>query len=141
MANFFFNSRLTNAGGVELAPDLTFPSGGLSTKTISIDPSGGLTTALSLTGKYAITGLLFRSLADEEYTVKCTIDGVVVWNNTFNSGTDYIGLLGDNFIGGTVRSEFATIDSTIICNASFLLEIESATDTDVKLDYRARPIL
>ena len=67
-------------------------------------------------------------------TVKLTVDGVVIWNDSFTGTSSSQYLLG-NIAAGQAVSE------TIQCNTSFLLEIQTATDTDINLDYMARLIL
>lgn len=126
-------------GGVlpQLAPDLKFPSdkNSLTNTTLisGIDGSSGLTTALSLTGKFIVSYISLANFVAETSTVKLTIDGVVIWNDTFTTatGTDY-------FIGNVVANY---TDVTLQCNSSFLLEIATTTDTSVDLTYVARPIL
>ena len=131
-----------NGGGgglPQLAPDLTYPSSRLTASSTwqriaAINASAGLTTALSLTGKYAVTYLLFRSLSSESVTVKLTIDGVVIWNDTFTTATT-MALFGNNSSTGAGSEE------VLQCNSSLLLEIQTATDTSIDLDYLARPII
>lgn len=132
-------STVAGSGGAlpKLAPDLTFPSDkSLLSNTIvitGIDGSSGLTTALSLTGKFAISFISLANFIAETSTVKLTIDGVVIWNDTYTTATG-----SSNFIGNAVTN---FQESPIQCDTSFLLEIATATDTDVELTYIARPIL
>ena len=136
-------SSVTGGGGsgVQLAPDLTFPSSinsaaGSITIT-AIDGSSGLVTALSLSGKFIIDLLKLEDLIVEAITVKLTIDGVVIWNDSFTpTNTDLILLGSDSLTGSGISSA-----SSIACNASLLLELQTATDTDVDLTYLARPVL
>ena len=125
------------AGGnlTQLAPDLTYPSDLTSTVntviTVSgIDAQGSLTTILSLSGKFSIPLLALSALTAETITIKLTVDSVVIWNDTFTSSTTLtlLGKLGD-------------YREPIQCNSTFLLELETATDTSIDLDYMARPIL
>lgn len=120
-----------------LAPDLSFPSGvgGSGAYRITgIDGTGGLTTALSLTGgAFSVSLLEFTALTSENVTIKLTIDGVVIWNDTFVSGTS-LPLLG-------VSEGAVGVAGEIQCESYFLLEIQTTTDTSVTLDYLARPIL
>tara|TARA_R110002096_G_scaffold252924_1_gene445850 strand:- start:113 stop:523 length:411 start_codon:yes stop_codon:yes gene_type:complete len=131
-------SALGGGGPPKLAPDLTYPSSlganrGFTT-IAAIDASSGLTTALSLTGKFSIDLLQFSLLTAENITVKLTIDGVVIWNDTFSVVGTTLQLFGSD-------SSTSTTISTMQCEASLLLEIQTATDTDISLDYTARPVL
>lgn len=120
-----------------LAPDLSFPSGSLSGAAfyrVILDPSGGLTTALSLTGKFSVSFLEFANLTAEAITIQLTIDGTVIWNDTFTTSSKVILLGAREGSGGGTPQE-------IQCNSSLLLEIQTATDTSVVLSYLARPIL
>jgi len=125
-----------SGGGFKLAPALNYPSTITSTtntfQTVTINPVGVLTTALSLTGRFAISFLVFRSLTAEPITVKLTIDGEVIWDSTFVTQAT-LPLL----VGGTSNVEPSPI---IICESSFLLEIQTTTDNSVTFDYAARPI-
>ena len=134
----------TSGGGgalPSLAPDLTYPGDRLSLnlktykEITGINASLGLTTALSLSGKFAISLLRFKDISTGLMTIKLTVDGVVIWNDSFTgTGTNSQYLLG-NTSGG------AGVSETIQCNTSFLLEIQTATDPSVDLYYMARPIL
>lgn len=132
------NTSAFGGGGIpKLGADLTWPSvsdaaGGVP--SVTFDPSGGLTTALSLTGKFAISWLeLFGLTNSETYTVKLTVDGVVIWNDTFAHGSGNIYLLG--------TASNANPEIPISCNSTFLLEVQSAVDTSVSLRYKVRPIV
>jgi len=129
-----------NVGGgsfFKLAVDLDYPSSLLTTNSYSqvfpIDASGGLTTALSLTGKFAVSHLDFRNMIAESNTYKLTIDGVVVMNDTFSSSTS------QSIVGSNNTTSYDPI--VIVCESSLLLEIQTATDTSILLNYVARPIL
>lgn len=137
-------SSLGGGGGIPaLAPDLTWPASkavsSVGYKRITgINATAGLTTALSLTGKFLINGLIFDSMTSETYTVKLTVDGVVIWNDSMTSiGSSTLVLYG------SASSSFSnsTNELGFICNTSLLLEIQSTTDTSVNLEYIARPIL
>ena len=126
-------------GGLpELAPDLTFPSSlsaGVAYKeTTGIDATSGLTTLLSLTGKYMISMLEIRSLISESITVKLTVDGNVIWNDTFVLASTVLLLLGNNLTSSTATDYFS-------CTSSFLLELQTTTDTDVTFRHLERPII
>jgi len=135
MADIPLTSVAGASGLPRLAPDLTFPSriANAPYEEVNINPVGSLTTALSLTGRYAIHLLYFTNLTAETVTVKLTVDGEVKWNDTFTSGT-VMNLLG------TSSTVSASSDS-IECNSSLLLEIQTATDTSVNLRFLTRPIL
>ena len=128
-------------GGLpQLAPDLTYPGdrSNLNLRTYKeitgINASLGLTTALSLSGKFAISLLRFGGASAELMTVKLTVDGVIVWNDSYTGTSTQQYLLGNTSAG-------AGVSETIECNTSFLLELQTATDTSVNLQYMARPIL
>lgn len=126
--------------GIRLAPDLTFPSSLSSSAPkafVTIDPSGALTTILSLTGKYAIDLLGFSGLPTIEIvTIKMTVDGVVIWNDTFTPTVATINIFSaDN--GTTSQLGYAPF----ICDSSLLIEVETVADTAVSLGYYVRKIL
>ena len=134
-------SSIAGGGGLpRLAPDLTFPSdknGQQNTKVINgIDGSAELATALSLTGKFIISSITLSNFTAESSTVKLTVDGVVIWNDTYTTATG-----PSNFLSGPLGATSTYQDSEIQCNTSFLLEIATTTDTSVDLIYVARPIL
>jgi hypothetical protein len=99
-----------------------------------IDGSSGLTTALSLTGKFAVSSLAFESMINELVTVKLTIDGVVIYNDSQTVTSTVFSV-----VGVRLSSSFPTEGSYLV-NSSLLLEISTATDTSVILNYIARPI-
>ena len=99
---------------------------------MGIDASAGLTTALSLTGKFAIDYLNFGGVLSENMTIKLTVDGTVIWNDTFVAGN-----ANQLFFGGSSGG----IAESAQCNSSLLLEVQMATDTDINLSYSARPIV
>lgn len=125
------NTLIGGGGLPQLAPDLTYPGGPIRVVT-GIDGSGGLATALSLTGKWAISYLRFINMGSEATTLKLTVDSVVIWNSSFTSGGT-LSVLGSTTAGIS--------DIPISCDASFLLEIQVASDADIDLNYIARPIL
>jgi len=122
-----------------LAPDLTFPGAKeQGTETITritgIDAQGSLTTVLSLTGKFVIDSLVLGLLTVSDLTtVKLTVDGVVIWNSAQLSN-----LANEFYIGGGGTS---SIQEAIQCNASFLFEVQTVADTDIRCDFLARKIL
>ena len=131
----------TDGGGLpQLAPDLTFPADRIATQSTykridGIDATGGLTAALSLTGKYIVNYLSFTANAVENNTIKLTIDGVVIWDSTFIPGANSIVLFGNR-----ARTN-AGSDESLQCNTSLLLEIQTTSDNSISLEYIARPIL
>ncbi len=138
MADIKLSTVVGGGAGVELAPDLTYPSSTVTNAgyiRVALNPSVGLITALSLTGKYSITLLRFAQLTTEAVTIKLTVDGVVIWNDpaSLPSGT-VLRLLG-------ASNGADEVPETIQCNNSLLLEIQTATDAAVNLEYLARPIL
>ena len=128
----------SGSSGVTLAPDLTFPStrsSGSAYIQQSIDATGGLTEVLNLTGKFVIDAILYSGLTAETVTHKLTIDGVVIWDDTFTSSAVFQPL---GFIDGTnVSASMAPIT----CNSSLLLEFQTATDPNVVVRTIVRPIL
>ncbi|MCP4089908.1 MAG: hypothetical protein GY746_08950 [Gammaproteobacteria bacterium] len=130
---------LQNKGNsLRFGPDLSWPSsvGSTGVKTVAaLDMSGSLQTALELTGSYAISFLNLRNLTAEVCTIKLTVDGVVIWNSTFTTGTAL------PLLGSTAGEANGNNDMVMQCDTSFLLEIQTASDTSIDLDYIARPIL
>lgn len=129
---------------IRLAPDLNFfenTDGNLGNqlRITGIDSSGGLTTALSLTGKYAISSIGFQGLTSETVTVEMTIDGVVIFNDTFTSATSLSVL---NSVSGTsIGTNNPATVGPVICESSLLLRIQTATASNLTLNYLVRPIL
>lgn len=134
-------STVVGGGGLpKLAPELTYPAdklvGGAVYKRISaIDASAGLTTILSLTGKFAVSYMAFLSITAEVNTIKLTVDGVIIWDTTYTPSAT------DNLIGATNTSALSPQDIVNGCDESFLLEYQTATDTNIVFDYLARPLL
>lgn len=140
MADINLSTVVGSASGLpQLAPDLTYPStlsnssGFVSVS--GIDGSSGLTTALSLSGKFAIDLLWFSGLALESMTFKLTVDGVVIWNSSFTLLVSSLSLFG------AFTSSNNSTTSSMQCKNSLLLEIQTTSDTSVTLRYVARPIL
>ena len=124
-------------GGLpELAVDLTYPSSLLANNPYSqvfpIDASSGLTTALSLSGKYAVSHLDFRNMTSESNNYKLTVDGEVKIDDTFVSGTSQ-SIVGNN---STTLYDGVVIE----CKKTLLLQIQTATDTSILLNFVARAI-
>ena len=138
MTDLTLNSLVGGSSFLKLAPDV----GGYISQTDSsisekilisgIDGSSGLTTAVSLTGKYAISYLRFSALSNESTTVKMTVDGEVIYNDTRSTIASNQWFI---FGGESESLPFFT------CDSSFLLEIQTTSDSSVNLFYSARPIL
>lgn len=132
-------SSLGAGSGTYLAPNLTFPADKGTNKigfnVTGIDGTGGLATALSLSGKFEITYLSFTSNSYGSNIVKLTVDGVVIWNDTATSTVESPLLGAVNETSGTIIKSFA---EKIRCNSTLLLEISGGT---IALRYLARPIL
>ena len=128
-------SNIVGGGSLpSLAPDLTFPSAKQSASAINkvvvvATTAGVLTTTLSLTGKFDVSQLNYTNLIAEAMTHKLTIDGVVIWNDVGQSSTSEVLMVP------------SSTPEHYQCNSSFVLEINTLTDTSVTLVYMARPIL
>ena len=138
-------SSITGGGGgagVNLTPDLTFPSSiqptGGFTLISNIDATSGLTTVLNLSGKFIVDLMYFDAMTAENVTVKLTVDGTVIWNDTFAAISGQLLLLGS---GSLSTNDAVSTSSSIKCDSSLLLEFQTATDTAVSFGYLARPIL
>lgn len=121
------------------AEDLDWPSRvdvNFGYEIVNIDPSSGLTTALSLTGSYLVPLLALDNMTAESHTIKLTIDGEVVWNDTLVTGT-VLPLVG---YGDSSNIKNGANDGQIVCETSLLLEVQSTTDTSEDLYFIARPI-
>ena len=139
MADKTLQSLVGGGGGIKFAPDLNFPSslspGSGYSQVSGINATGGLTTVLSLSGKFTIDVLWFSSLNAETITIRATLDGELLWDDTFNC-TAKIYLLGGLGISSGVSGPISTI-----CEESFTLEIQTTTDPDIDFNYLVRPIL
>jgi hypothetical protein len=142
MASKLLSSTVGGGGLPQLAPDLTFPSslaGNAGYKRITgINAVGTLTTALSLSGKFYVNALRFEAITAETITIKLTVDGVVIWDDTWANIGTILKLFGRTGADATATDE--TVEA-IQCNESFLLELQTLTDASVTLVYLARPIL
>lgn len=135
-------STVVGGGGLpKLAPDLTFPSSKISNanyvQITGINAVGSLTTALSLTGKFSVSYLALNSVAAETITVKLTVDGVVIWNDTYANTVTTV----NNFIGTLESVSGGAAEQAVQCESSFLLELQTTADTSVNVLYIAREIL
>lgn len=122
----------------KLAPDLSaFTERDSVTGYIiltAIDATAGLTTILSLTGKFLVNLLYFQGLtANDVDQIKLTIDDVVIFNEDG---------LADNAATHTL---WGAIDgdhgNQFMCDSSLLLELETNVDSDFDFYYTVRPIL
>lgn len=138
MADINLSTIIGTGGLPNLAPDLSFPSSlgaGVSYKEVTgIDATGSLTTLLSLSKKHIVNFLEIQSLTAENITIKLTIDGVVIWNDTFVLASTVISLLGNNLSSATSADFFS-------CNSSLLLELQTTADNNVTFRHLERPIL
>ncbi len=122
----------------KLAPDLASWSdranGAAYVVVSGIDATAGLTTLLSLTGKFLIDTLFIDSMgANNAAEIKLTIDGVIIWNETG---------LSSNSVGEPVIGKLdGTHGHQIRCDSSLLLEIKMTSDNDIELVYQVRPII
>lgn len=136
--NTTINELVDESGdGVMLAPDLTFPSSRLGrtnyVRVVGINATAGLTSVLNLTGKFSVDLVRLTELTTETITVKLTVDSVVVWNDTFTCSS-FLPLIGS-------PTGDADMSPSIICQDSFLLEVQTTADSNISLEYLARPIL
>lgn len=131
-------SKSSGGGALpSLAVDLDYPStamtGSAAYKQIAaINASAALTEVLGLSGKFVISFLELVNLTAESITVKLTVDGVVVWNDTFICSTTL--RLWNASLGESQRPSFK-------CESSFSLEVKTTTDTDIGLNYQIAEIL
>jgi len=140
MADILLSTLVGGGGLTRLAPDLTWPSSKQSAtvtyeRITGINAQGSLTTALLLTGKFSISYLFISGWTAEAVTIKLTIDGEVIWNDSFSATLTSENLLGQLSSAGLGPQE------VISCDSSLLLEIQTATDTSITLDHTTRPIL
>lgn len=132
----------SGGGGFRLAPDLTWPgtkNPSRGSKAVTVNPSTGLVTALSLSGKWVLSLLSIDSGVSDTLTVKLTIDGIVIWNDDVTFGGD-LSLLGIGYGAATGDGSFVN-DTLAICDSSIVLELQSTSVTSVTVNYLARPIL
>lgn len=126
-------------GGFKLAPDLDYISNksGISTtlSISSIDASQGFATALYLEGKFYLNYLTFSNLnSGIDVGIKLTIDGVLIWDSSATTNTSLMWVLG-------YASTNTVYPETIYCESSLLLEVSQSGNSDIVLNYLARPIL
>ena len=122
-----------------LGPDLDFPKdkadGSIYVSVGGIDATGGLTTVLSLTGRFLVLNLVLNDIiASNIATIKLTVDGVVVWNvdPLTNSATE-------PYIGRPIFSPDAVMEP-VGCESSFLFQVQMDSDTDISVLYVVRPL-
>jgi hypothetical protein len=129
-------SDFTGAKLMKLAPDLDFPNrAGANGYDISgaIDASGGLTTVMNITEKSVIDLMKFINLTAESITIKLTVDGAVLWDVEFTCPTTL------TLLGGVGSNEISS-STSLVCESSAKLEIQTATDTEIYFQHLARPI-
>ena len=135
-----------SGGGLpKLAPDLSYLSNLTSSHhpwtEVIINPVGALTTALNLTGKFMLISMGFSGVDAETVTVKMTKDGVVIINDTFTcSGS---GIVVINSVNGFTHAGglIPLGGMPFVCDSSFLLQIQTTSDSAVTFRYNVRPIL
>jgi hypothetical protein len=135
-------------GFPQLAPDLNYisdianSSGSFQSpyrQTGAVDGTGGLVTAISLSGKFIFSALqLLGATGTGTYTIKLTIDGQIKWNSS-KVFANNINLLGA--IAQTPNSFGVANGDPYEVKASLLLEVQTSADTSVVFNYIARPIL
>ena len=126
-------SSIVGGGGLpQLAPDLTWPSRRVSSSTLTeqvlaIDVSGVvLQEVLNKNGKFFLEALFFDSLSAGVVSVKLTIDGVIIFNDSYTSST------ADVLVDNDSPSERFEVKSNIT------LEYATAVDTNITLNYVLR---
>lgn len=105
-------STLATGDALRLDIDLGFP-GTLNNapdgfvSASSINTTAGLTELIGLSGKYAIQYLRLGDLTTESVQIKLTIDGVVVWDDTFVLPDTSLTLQGaTNLLTGGIDAPF-----------------------------------
>ena len=125
----------STGGGVFLAPNLSFAGDSNNSGYIASNETttSSLAPILTLTGKFILDLCFITSMIAESTDIKLTVDSVVIWDETFTSGTslDLIGL----------TSARGVSQEGVRCDTSLVLELAKATDTSITLNYLARPIL
>ena len=135
-----FQSLVPSEGIQLLAPQLDFITTRAATtvpyQNISaIDASGGLTTLLSLTGKWWIRMIFMSGMTSNDVDhYKLTVDGVVVFEE------DGLGSNNTNY-GHFGALDMDWGDMGVVVLSSFLLQMETNVDTSMNLSYIAQPIL
>jgi len=133
-------SLLGQNAGVRLAPQLDY----FSTRAASsvpyqqlggLDITAGLTTVVSLTGKFEILGIWANLIGAADIDqIKMTIDGIVVSDS-------------DEWRGNTtVMNPYGASDmdnglARFRCDESFLFQMEADSDASMTFTYSVRAIL
>ena len=120
------------SAGIRQGADLTLPSridgtSGFESVANIDTTTGGLVEVISFAGKLNVTALAINNLPIESITIKWTVDGDVIHNDTFSNTDSNSRILG---IEG---------DLPAIVNTLAVLEITSTTGTTVGLTFSARP--
>jgi len=128
----------SGSGAPKLAVDLTYPAdrqaSSVQFEQISgIDVSSGLASVLSGTGKFLILLLETQATTAESNTAKLTIDGVVIFNDSFTAST-----LANRFIGSSGSDAIA---ESYLVESSFDFEYQTTADASISLNHLVRPIL
>ena len=123
---------------IRLAPDIGRLGSQLNNlpfiRLSGVDVSGSLQTVLSLSGKFALGMMRFSNTLSESMTIKLTIDGVIIFNDTFTVDASGVVVYGDttNIVNSSAYADV---------NSSLLLEAQMATDTSIDFEYVARPVI
>lgn len=138
MADKSLSSVVGGGGGlVKLAPDLTFPSSlsaGVGYASVTKDTTtGGLVELKGASEKSALLFFQLDSVPTESITIKLTIDGVVIWNDTFIAPSTSLLLVGNNLASSTSADSFQ-------CDSSYSLEMTSTTGGAVVVKNLVRPL-
>jgi hypothetical protein len=122
----------------KLAPDLTWPDdSGTAGSIVSlngVNVQGSLQTALLAEGTFSFDYLRISANTIELTTVKLTIDGEVIWNSVDFTPGSQIFLYNADGTGALAGEGGKLVEET------FLLEMETLTDTSININYILRPI-
>lgn len=125
--------------GFRLAPDLNYfsnlPTIESTLNSVTVDTSGGV-TALSLSGKFVIGALRIRGIngGTVNLDIELIIDGITIIDESLVLVDEFNSVL--TFLSGGDTASFGGI----ICEESLVLNL-NGNDTDITVDYSARPIL
>ena len=122
----------------KLAPDLTWPddsgTGGSFVTLTGVNVQGSLQEALLAEGTFEFHHLRIAGNTAELTTVKLTIDGEVIWNAVdFTPGAQI-------FLYNVNGSGLVAGEGGKLVEESFLLEMETLTDTSINVEYGLRVI-
>ena len=107
-------------------------SGQNAERVSSVDTTtGGLVTVISTSGKFALSHITLSLMPVESLTVKMTVDGVVIFNDTFSNPSSNLKIYDSN----------SKPNPVFLSKTSLSLEVESSTGTGVQCDFIARASL